>query len=508
MTAISTASERKNLLPVTRQENFSQWYLAVLKSAELAEASSVRGCMVIQPWGYSIWNQIQRQMDDLFQRNKCCKNAYFPLFIPVRLFEAEAKHVAGFAKECAVVTHYRMKLDEQGKMIPDPEAKLAEPLIVRPTSETIIGDSMRQWIRSYNDLPLELNQWCNVVRWEHETQPFLRTTEFLWQEGHCAYAAEEEARRNAQKMAQVYQSFMTETCALPVILGQKSPVERFAGAEQTYCLEAMMPDGKAVQAGTSHYLGTNFARAANIKFTDKKNERKYAHTTSWGVSTRLIGTLIMVHSDDDGLRLPPRLAQYHAVIIPSGHSEQGARDAYISRVEQLFEGARFEGRDAALEVDLRNIGPAKKKYEWVQKGVPLRLEIGPREVKNETVTVCRRDREISESITVKVDEIVSFVLKTLGEIQTNYYRQAQTFLQSHIRTDLTTLEELQAHFSDPKNIGFVRAKWAGDSEAEKKLKEEFKVTIRCIPEDQSGEEGRCILTGAPATMDVIFGKSY
>ncbi len=496
----------QNLLPVTREQNFSEWYRAVLKNAELAESSAVRGCMVIQPWGYGIWEQIQAQMDALFKREKCCKNAYFPLFIPTKLFAAEAEHVAGFAKECAVVTHYRMKLDK-GKMIPDPEAQLDEPLIVRPTSETIIGVTMSNDIRSHRDLPYKRNQWCNVVRWEHATIPFLRTAEFLWQEGHCAFGTEEQARADALKMASVYETFMTQYCALPVILGEKSPVERFAGAVQTYCLEAMMQDGKAVQAGTSHYLGTNFAKASGIQFNDQENTRQYAHTTSWGVSTRLIGTLIMTHSDDDGLRIPPRLATSHIAIIPSGHKNIEQRDQYISKIEDLLKEVQFSKRDLSVEHDTRDIKTGEKSYEWIRKGVPLRFEIGAREADNQTVTVYRRDVDKNDKPTVvKIDELVPYVLKTLEEIQSNYFEQASKFLAGHIRTDITNLKELH-HFFETE-IGFVRAKWSEDGEAEEQLKKDHKVTIRCIPLDQSGTEGTCVLTGKPATLDVIFGKSY
>jgi len=504
----ASSSPTQNLLPVTRKENFSDWYRAVLNAAELAEPSSVRGCMVIKPWGYGIWQQVQRQMDDLFQREKCCDNAYFPLFIPTSLFAKEAQHVAGFAKECAVVTHYRMKLDKDGKMVADPEAALEEPLVVRPTSETIIGVSMHNWIQSYRDLPLLLNQWCNVVRWEHETRPFIRTTEFLWQEGHCAFENAEEAGKNVQKMAQVYRSFMTQVCALPVILGEKTPSERFAGAVQTFCLEAMVQDGKAVQAGTSHYLGTNFAKAAEIYFTDDKNEKQLAHTTSWGVSTRLVGTVIMTHADDQGMRVPPRLALHHAVIIPSGHVGTQERDAYIAKIETLFAEARFADRPVCVKVDGRDMHPAEKGYEWIRKGVPIRLEIGAREAKNGTVTIRRRDQDMKQSTIIKADELVATVIKTLEEIQSNYYTQAQDFLNSHMRTDITTLEELNAYFDSPGIPGFVRAKWSGDAEAEELLKKEKKVTIRCIPTDQSGTEGKCVLTGKPATTDVIFGRSY
>jgi prolyl-tRNA synthetase len=400
-----------------------------------------------------------------------------------------------------------MKLDETGNMIPDPDAKLTEPLIVRPTSETIIGDSMRQWVRSYRDLPLELNQWCNVVRWEHETKPFLRTTEFLWQEGHCAYATEEEARANALKMAQVYHAFMTQQCALPVILGEKSPGERFAGAVQTYCLEAMVQDGKAVQAGTSHYLGQNFAKASDIQFTNRDGKQAFAHTTSWGVSTRLVGTLIMAHSDDDGLRIPPRLAPHHVVVIPSGRKDIEARDVYIQKIENLFKGARYEDRAVSVKVDQRDIAASTKGWEWIKKGAPIRLEVGARECEEDTVMVRRRDQDYRTATTVRVDELVPHVVRTLGEIQSNYYAQAQGFLDTHIRKDITTLEGIREFFDNPENRGFVRAKWCEDPATEEMLKD-LKVTIRCIPQDQSGTEGVCVLTGRPAKVDVIFGKSY
>lgn len=507
------ASLSRTLLPITRRENFNEWYRTVLKMGDLAENSAVRGCMVIKPWGFGLWEQIQGQMDALFKREKCCKNVYFPLFIPVEFFEKEATHVAGFAKECAVVTHYRMKLDEEGKMVADPDAKLEKPLIVRPTSETIIGDSMRQWIASYRDLPLLLNQWCNVVRWEHETKPFLRTTEFLWQEGHCAFANEADARANASKMGQVYRAFMTSVCALPVILGSKSPAERFAGADHTFCVEAMMQDGKAVQAGTSHYLGTHFAQAAEIEFQDADGQRKLCHTTSWGVSTRLVGCLIMVHSDDEGLRIPPRLAPTHAVILPSGYKHKELRDPFIAKIESMFEGAKFCDRDIVVDVDRRDMNAGEKKYEWIRKGIPLRFEIGAREAEAGTVTVSRRDQDGSESTVVKVEDLVPYVIQTLGEIQANYFGQAEAFLTSHIQTGITTLAELHAYYEDEKNIGFVRAKWAGPDDqeaqaAEEALKASHKVTIRCIPEEQSGTVGTCVLTGKPATLDIILGKSY
>lgn len=508
----AASSVSKPLLGVMREENFGKWYREVLAVAGLAEPSAVRGCMVIKPWGYGIWSQIQRQMDDLFQRKKCCENAYFPLFIPVDFFEKEATHVEGFAKECAVVTHYRMKVVD-GKMVPDEQAVLGKPLIVRPTSETIIGDSMKNWIRSWRDLPLKLNQWANVVRWEHRTEPFLRTTEFLWQEGHCAFATKEEAEANAKEMGLVYRTFMTQWCALPVILGEKTPVERFAGADRTYCLEAMMQDGKAVQAGTSHYLGTHFSKAAEISYQDVNTDWRFAHTTSWGVSTRLIGALIMTHSDDDGLRIPPRLAPKHVVIIPSGFKDLEKRDAYIAAIERAFEGIQFAGRDIVVEVDRREMNVGPKKYEWIQKGVPIRLEIGAREADGKEITVYRRDWDRQQCVHVPQEDIANYVVQSLGEIQDCYYNQAAGFLDSHINTEIRTLEELQDYYSNEKNVGWVLAKWAGEDDvdaqkAEEELKKNYQVTIRCIPEQQSGTTGTCILTGKPATKDIILGKSY
>lgn len=507
--AAHAAPTVRSLLSVTRSQNFSEWYRTVIKEADLAEHSAVRGCMVIKSWGYGIWEQIQRQLDDTFKREKCCKNYYFPLFIPVEFFEQEATHVEGFAQECAVVTHYRMTTifeDGKMKMIPDPDSKLGRPLIVRPTSETIIGDSFNKWVHSYRDLPIEVNQWANVVRWENETRPFLRTTEFLWQEGHCAYANEREARANTLKMAQVYNSFMTRVCALPVILGEKSPGERFAGAVQTLCLEGMMQDGKAVQAGTSHYLGQNFAKASNITFTDQNGESQFVHTTSWGVSTRLIGALIMTHGDDDGLRIPPRLALHHVVIIPSGKKTE-ERAAYIETLENLFKEKIYAGREISVEVDKGEANAGEKKWDWVRKGVPIRLEVGPREAKSQTVTVFRRDQPHEQKATVAFDELVNHVIGTLGEIQQNYFEQAVAYRDRMMHNHITNFEELKDFFENPENKGFVRVKWSGNEDTERMLKE-LKLTIRCIPNEQSGTEGVCFHTGQPASQDVIIGKSY
>ncbi len=504
-------SATKTSLKTTRDEKFSKWYREVIKEADLSDYSVVSGCMVIRPWGMGIWNQIQRQMDDLFKAEDCCEEWKFPLFIPLDLMAREATHVAGFAPECAIVTHHRLITNPDGKggMIPDPESKLIEPLIVRPTSEIIIGETFRTEVRSISDLPMKVNQWVNVVRWENNTKPFLRTKEFFWQEGHCVFANEAEAMDNAVKMADLYRRFMTDVCAIPVICGEKSPGERFAGAEQTFCLEAMMQDGKAVQAGTSHYLGQNFAKSSEIKFKDTDNEFKYAHTTSWGVSTRLIGALIMTHGDDDGLRLPPRLAMHQVVVFEAGLPSEEGRN-HISKIKSLLAKKYFFGtQQVSLKVDERkDLNAGAKGWEWVRKGIPIRIEIGKREAKTDTVTLYRRDEASTKKTVVKVDELVKHVIETLEDIQKNYLRQAMAFRDQHIRRDIRTLEEIKMFFNDRNNIGFVRAKWCGDRDTEEMLKKDFGVTIRCIPSDQSNSVGTCVLTGKPATMEAIFGRSY
>ncbi len=499
-------AEQQLSLSVARKDNFLDWYRCVLKEADLAENSAVSGCMVMKPLGNGIWERAKKELDKRFQEGKCCQNYYFPIFIPVKFFEKEATHVKGFAKECAVVTHGRMKVDENGKMIPDPEAKMAEPLVVRPTSETIIGDSMNKWVQSYRDLPLLINQWANIVRMEHRTTPFVRTAEFLWQEGHCVFPNQDEAEENALKMALVYHRYMGEVCAMPTILGEKSPGERFAGADRTYCLEAMVQDGKAIQAGTSHYLGTHFAKASDIQFTDKDGFKKLAHTTSWGVSTRLIGALIMMHSDDQGLRLPPRLAPDQVVILPAGTASV-ERNQYIEKIAASFKGQKYADRNVRVHVDERNLNAGEKGWDLWRKGTPIRLEVGPREAQSQTVMLSRRDREMSDKMIVKVDELVPTVIQLLGAIQTGYYNKAMEFMESHIRTDIKTLEEIKDFFRYPENIGFVRAKWCGREDTEEMLKD-LGVTIRCLPRDQTKTEGKCVLTGEPATIDAIFGRSY
>lgn len=526
-------------LEFTREKNFAEWYRTVCEKAGLAENSVVGGCMVILPWGNDIWERISKVMDKMFKAEGV-QNYKFPLFIPTKLMEAEAEHVAGFAPECAVVTHHRMKMvpdpekkipspynpsimvqdpDAKLVMMPDPEAKLAEPLIVRPTSEVIIGQTMKKMIHSWRDMPWLGNQWCNVVRWEHRTTPFLRTLEFFWQEGHCAFADEAQARANAVRMTEVYRLFMEEFCALPVIPGKKSPQERFAGAVETHCLEAMMQDGKAVQAGTSHYLGQNFAKSSEIKFQDATNTKQFAHTTSWGVSTRLIGALIMTHGDDYGMRVPPRLAPYQVVIIPVGATKEkdeakrkvefAGRDAVIETIQGIFAFQKYAGQKVRTHVDKREtLNAGEKGWDWTRKGAPIRIEIGKREAAENVFILSRRDKDPSYKTVIEAEEIIPYVITTLGEIQANYYAQAKAFRDSHVKTDIKTLDGLKAFFGNPANVGFVRAKWCGDPKTEYILKEEFKVVIRCLPEDQSGTEGTCVLTGKPATLDAIFGRSY
>ncbi|MGK5594753.1 MAG: proline--tRNA ligase [Parachlamydiaceae bacterium] len=502
---------KENAISPTRQEDYPEWYQQVIKAADMAETSGVRGCMVIKPWGYGIWENIQR---DLNERIKATghQNAYFPLFIPLSFLEKEATHIEGFAKECAVVTHHRLELKD-GRLVPTGE--LEEPLIVRPTSETIIGDSFSRWVESYRDLPLLINQWANIVRWEMRPRIFLRTAEFLWQEGHTVHATEEEAMKETLQMLHVYRCFMEDVLALPVIVGEKSPGERFPGAENTFCLEAMMQDRKAIQAGTSHYLGQNFAKASNIKFNNKEGQMQYAYTTSWGVTTRLIGGMIMCHGDDDGLRLPPRVATHQAVIIPFIPKEESRDEvmAYAKALAEELEKITFFDQKLSVYIDGRERRGGEKNWEWIKKGVPLRIEVGPREISSSTLALSRRDKPHKEKVIIQRTEVADKIPHLLEEIQKNYYEQAKAFRDQHICKDINTFEELKAYFT-PQNHekpeihgGFVLAKWCGDKETESLL-DELKVTIRCLPLEQSGTEGKCVLTGRPATTDAIFAKSY
>ncbi|MEJ5298832.1 MAG: proline--tRNA ligase, partial [Armatimonadota bacterium] len=412
----------------TRAENYPEWYQAVVRAADLAENSPVRGCMVIKPWGYAIWELIQRQLDDRIKATGH-ENAYFPLFIPLSFLQKEAEHVEGFAKECAVVTHHRLEMRD-GRLVP--AAELEEPLVVRPTSETVIGDSFARWVQSYRDLPLLINQWANVVRWEMRPRLFLRTAEFLWQEGHTAHATEAEAREETLKMLEVYRSFAEDVLALPVIPGEKPENERFPGAVNTYSIEAMMQDGKALQAGTSHYLGQNFSRAAGIEFLDSDGQRKFAYTTSWGVSTRLIGGVVMTHADDDGLRLPPRIAPKHAVVLPviPKPDQEAAVLAYADEVAARLSAVCYDGQSVRVSVDRRDLRGGEKNWQWVKKGAPLRLEVGPRDVEGRTVALYRRDRPPREKEFVPLEKLVADMPGLLQEIQDNLFRQALEMRQS------------------------------------------------------------------------------
>jgi len=485
----------------TRAENYSQWYNDLVIKADLAENSAVRGCMVIKPYGYALWEKMQAALDTMFKETGH-SNAYFPLFIPKSFFSREASHVEGFAKECAVVTHYRLKSSPDGKgVVVDEDSKLDEELIIRPTSETIIWDTYRTWIQSYRDLPLLINQWANVVRWEMRTRLFLRTTEFLWQEGHTAHATQAEAIEETEKMLEVYADFAENWMAIPVLKGVKSPNERFAGAVETYCIEALMQDGKALQAGTSHFLGQNFAKAFEVKFLSKENHLDYVWATSWGVSTRLIGALIMAHSDDNGLVLPPKLAPLQVVIIPIfKNDEQLAHitkkaNEILAELQKAGIRVKYDGRDTYK--------PGWKFNEYEFKGVPLRLAIGPRDLENGTVEIVRRDT--LEKATYLLTDLTQKVEHLLDSIQLNMFQKALSFREENtFRAD--TWKEFNALLDDKG--GFILAHWDGTPETEQKIKEESKATIRLIPLTNQPEKGKCIYTGNPSTQRVVFARSY
>ncbi len=485
----------------TREENYSQWYNDIVKKADLAENSSVRGCMVIKPYGYAIWEKVQSTLDGMFKETGH-SNAYFPIFIPKSFFSREASHVEGFAKECAVVTHYRLKNDPNGGgVVVDPEARLEEELIVRPTSETIIWDTYKNWIHSYRDLPVLCNQWANVVRWEMRTRLFLRTAEFLWQEGHTAHATREEAIEETERMLHVYADFVENFMAIPVIQGVKSPNERFGGALDTYCIEALMQDGKALQAGTSHFLGQNFAKAFDVKFLNQNNQLEYVWATSWGVSTRLIGALIMTHSDDNGLVLPPNLAPIQVVIVPIYKSEE-ERTAIADKVRPLMDKLKEIGISVKFDNDdSKRSGWKFNEYEL--KGVPVRMAIGPRDLENNTAEVARRDT--LEKSSVPFDTLVVYIQTLLKEIQANLFAKALKFREENTHKADTWEEFLDLLDNHP---GFIYAHWDGTPETEDKIKELSKATIRCIPFHNPQEEGRCILTGKPSKQRVLFARAY
>lgn len=484
----------------TRAENYSQWYNDLVVKADLAENSAVRGCMVIKPYGYAIWEKMQATLDKMF-KDTGHQNAYFPLFIPKSFFTKEASHVEGFAKECAVVTHYRLKNAEDGSgIIVDPEAKLEEELIIRPTSETIIWNTYRGWIQSYRDLPILVNQWANVVRWEMRTRLFLRTAEFLWQEGHTAHATDKEAVEETLRMLDVYAEFAEKTLAIPVVKGVKTANERFAGALDTYCIEAMMQDGKALQAGTSHFLGQNFAKAFDVKFTNREGKQDFVWATSWGVSTRLMGALVMAHSDDDGLVLPPKLAPIQVVIVPiyKTHEQLAAISAVANKIS-----SDLRAKGVSVKYDDRDTQkPGWKFSEYEFKGVPVRIAIGPRDLENGTVEVARRDTK--EKSVMQITDLALKVEHLLEQIQSNLYNKALTFRETHTyKAD--TYEEFKKQLDEG---GFVMAHWDGTTETELKIKEETKATIRCIPMDSKAEDGKCIYTGKPSSRRVIFARAY
>lgn len=484
-----------------RAEDYSKWYNELVVKADLAENSGVRGMMVIKPYGYAIWEKMQAELDRMFKETGH-ENAYFPLLIPKSYFSREASHVDGFAKECAVVTHYRLKNDEGGKgIVVDENAKLEEELIIRPTSETIIWDSYRKWIQSYRDLPLLINQWANVMRWEMRTRLFLRTAEFLWQEGHTAHATREEAVQEAEKMQEVYADFAEEFMAMPVIKGTKTESERFAGALETYTIEAIMQDGKALQAGTSHFLGQNFAKAFDVKFTTREGKQDYVWATSWGVSTRLMGALVMSHSDDHGLVLPPRLAPIQLVVVPIYKSEEQLQ-RIDERVQELIKPLREMG--VTVKYDNRTTHkPGWKFAEYELKGVPLRLGLGPRDLENGTAELARRDT--LEKQVIEQDDLVTKVKELLDEIQENLFKKAISYRDSMI-TEVDTFEEFK-EVVETKG-GFVSAHWDGTLETEEEIKTRTKATIRCIPLNAAEEEGKCVLTGRPSSRRVIFAKAY
>ena len=489
----------KNL--TSRAEDYSKWYNELVVKSDLAENSGVRGCMVIKPYGYAIWEKMQAQLDKMFKETGH-ENAYFPLFIPKSYLSKEASHVEGFAKECAVVTHYRLKNAEDGSgIVVDEDAKLEEELIVRPTSETIIWDTYRKWIQSYRDLPLKINQWANVVRWEMRTRLFLRTAEFLWQEGHTAHATREEALEEAELMMHVYAEFVENYMGVPVIKGTKTASERFAGAEETYCIEALMQDGKALQAGTSHFLGQNFAKAFDVKFATKEGSQEYVWATSWGVSTRLMGALVMTHSDDNGLVLPPKLAPIQVVIVPI-YKGMEQLEAISEKVDPLVKALRARGITVKYD-DRDTHKPGFKFNEYELKGVPVRLAIGQRDLENGTYEVARRDTLSKES--VKAEDIVDKVEGLLKDIQENIYKKALDYRADHI-SEVDTYEEFKQVIEEKG--GFVSAHWDGTPETEDKIKEETKATIRCIPLNVEKEAGKCMVTGKPSQYRVLFAKAY
>jgi prolyl-tRNA synthetase len=511
------SDQGKTGITPTREENYAEWYQNVIRAADLAETSPVRGCMIIKPWGYGIWENVQRVLDGMFKATGH-KNAYFPLFIPLSYLEREAEHVEGFAKECAVVTHHRLEANDEGRLVPAGE--LEEPLVVRPTSETIIGEAFSRWIQSYRDLPLLINQWANIVRWELRTRLFLRTTEFLWQEGHTAHATSEDALAEVRRMLDVYAEFAEQWMAMPVVQGEKTAGERFPGAVSTFSIEAMMGDRKALQSGTSHFLGQNFAQASGIRFLDEAGELQHAWTTSWGVSTRLIGGMVMTHGDDDGLILPPRLAPTQVAILPVIHKDEVRQEVldYCRALAAELSAQSFAGAPVRVEVDERDLRGGEKVWDWIKKGVPMRLEVGPRDIAKDAVFAGRRDRGPKEKGGVPRGELVATIASTLQEIQDALLARARSHREEHT-WKIDTEEEFYAFFTPerddpnappPLHGGFALTHFGGDVELEERIKTDLSVTVRCIPfdDESSAEPGTCPFTGKPSPRRVVWAKSY
>jgi prolyl-tRNA synthetase len=499
------SAKSKTAISPTREENYPEWYQQVIKAADLAEVSPVKGCMIIKPWGYGIWENVQRILDEKFKATGH-KNVYFPLMIPLSFMQKEAEHIEGFAKECAVVTHHRLATNEEGKLVPS--APLEEPYIIRPTSETIIGDAFSRWVQSYRDLPLLINQWANIVRWEMRTRLFLRTTEFLWQEGHTVHAKAEEAMEESLRMLDVYTEFAENYLAMPVIKGEKTASERFPGAVNTYCIEAMMQDKKALQAGTSHFLGQHFSRGFNIKYLSAEGREEFAWTTSWGVSTRLIGGLIMTHSDDDGLVLPPKIAPAHIVILPIIHKEEDRKHilTYCENLANELRQIKYYGQNLIVEMDLRELPGGEKSWHWVKKGIPIRLEIGNKECQAGTVFMGRRDKEYKDKKSIASSEFLNTVTQELDEMQDALLTRAKNFQQQN--TIIIKDKQKFYDFFSGDNSGFVLAHWNGSADLEAKIKQDLSVTIRCLPFAYKDQAGTCIFTGEHSQQMAIFAKAY
>ena len=502
----------KTAITPTRTEDFPEWYQQVVRAADLAENSETRGCMVIKPWGFAIWEAIQQDLDRKFKATGH-QNAYFPLLIPLNYLEKEAEHAEGFATECAVVTHHRLETEkdpETGKTRMVPTGKLTEPYVIRPTSETIIGAAFARWIESYRDLPLLINQWANVMRWEMRPRLFLRTAEFLWQEGHTAHETKEEAVEETRMIHQLYADTLRDLLAIPVVMGEKTEAERFPGADMTLTVEAMVQDKKAIQAGTSHYLGQNFSKAQGITFVGRDNKEEHAHTTSWGVSTRLVGTLIMAHSDDDGLVLPPRVAPHQVVIVPvtpKPDTAEAVKESCHALADALRKEQTYHGEPLRVHVDDRDLGGGVKKWEWVKKGVPLRVEIGPRDLESRKVCLQRRDQAANEKEFLEKETFLRTASELLDAIHHNLLERATSFREENTG-EVSSLEDFVLHWNS-EEPGWLVTPWAGSREQEEELSKEHKITIRCLPLDgQDGEEAPCILTGTPTRQRAIWGRSY